>query len=119
MGLLADLPASLKAIKPYLERGEEIVSRDPVVAYHCRLFALQEAMQIRSNIPKTDMPFIIRLMDDLEKEKAALGESDDAQAQVENFGQDLFQKADDLDRSGQSNMRTAKVSCACVHPLAS
>jgi hypothetical protein len=35
------VPDSLKAIKPYLERGTELKSRDPIVAYHCRLYALQ------------------------------------------------------------------------------
>ena len=108
---MAEVPASLKKIKPYLERGAEIVSRDPVVAYHCRLYALQEAMKLRKELPKADMGFILGLMDELEKEKAALGgEADDAQMLVENFGQDLFKKADDLDRSGQSDLRTGKVS---------
>ena len=34
-------PDSLKPIKPYLERGAELATRDPLVAYHCRLYALQ------------------------------------------------------------------------------
>eukprot|EP00966_Prymnesium_polylepis_P201327 4665240-Prymnesium_polylepis.1 len=98
---LADLPVSLKSIKPYLERGDQIAAKDKVVAYHCKLYALQEAMALRAKIPKQDMGFVLQLMDVLETEKSALGESEDAQIVVENFGQDLFQKADDLDRSGQ------------------
>ena len=37
--------------------------------------------------------------------------------QVENFAQDLFQKADDLDRNGQSDLRTAKAFLASAHVL--
>lgn len=48
---MAAPPASLKAIKPYLDRGSEIKARDPIVAYHCRLYALQvrrlDSAQIR------------------------------------------------------------------------
>jgi len=36
-----NVPDSLKAIKPYLERGAELKGRDPIVGYHCRLYALQ------------------------------------------------------------------------------
>ena len=35
------VPISLKAIKPYLERANELQSKDPVVAYHCRLYGLR------------------------------------------------------------------------------
>ena len=79
---MADTPASLKPIKPYLERGQELKARDPVVAYHCRLFALQEGMAMRAKVPKSDMGFILGLMDELEKEKASLGDTDDPQVQV-------------------------------------
>ncbi|KAL1507191.1 hypothetical protein AB1Y20_008041 [Prymnesium parvum] len=117
MVALADLPASLKSIKPYLERGADIASKDPVVAYHCRLFALQEAMGMRTKIPKEDMGYVLGLMDDLEKEKKSLGKTEHAQVQVENFAQDLFQKADNLDRSGHSDLRTAKAFLASAHVM--
>ena len=79
---MTDVPASLKSIKPYLERWQEIHPRDPVVAYHCRLFALQQAMDKRAEIPKEDMKFIMQLMDGLESEKATLGTMDDPAVQV-------------------------------------
>lgn len=114
---MAAPPASLKAIKPYLDRGSEIKARDPIVAYHCRLYALQEAMRLRSTVPKEDMVYVLGLMDDLEKEKAGLGDLDDAAAVVENFGQELFLKADDADRAGKSDMRTGKAFLAACHVL--
>ena len=36
---------------------------------------------------------------------------------MENFAQDLFQKADDLDRGGQSDLRTAKAFLASAHVM--
>merc|ERR1719181_863680 len=54
------------------------------------------------------MGFVLGLMDQLEKEKVALGEMDSPSVQVENFAQDLFQKADDADRAGRYDMRTGK-----------
>ena len=102
------VPASLKAVKPYIERATELQAKDPIVAYHCRLYALQEAMRIRANIPKEDMGFVMGLMDTLEKEKGVLGDLDSPSVLVENFAQDLFQRADDADRAGRYDMRTGK-----------
>ena len=109
-GEIADMaaPISLKAIKPYLERANELQSKDPVVAYHCRLYALQEAMRIRATLPKEDMGFVMGLMDTLEKQKSELGELDNPSVLVENFAQELFQRADDADRAGQNDLRTGK-----------
>ena len=108
--MAAAVPASLKSVKPYIERANELQAKDPIVAYHCRLYALQEAMKVRSagGLPKEDMGFVIGLMDALEAEKGALGEMDSPAALVENFAQDLFQRADDADRAGKWDMRTGK-----------
>ena len=102
------VPISLKAIKPYLERANELQSKDPVIAYHCRLYALQEAMRIRAILPEEDVGFVMGLMDTLEKQKSELGELDNPSVLVENFAQDLFQRADDADRAGQNDIRTGK-----------
>ena len=95
-----DCPVSLKSVKPYLDRASEVQAKDPIVAYHCRLFALQEAMKLRASVPKADMGFVLSLMDQCEKEKGALGEMDEPAITVENFAQDLFQRADDADHDG-------------------
>lgn len=111
-------PPSLKKVKPYIDRANELKGRDPVVAYHCRLYALDEAMKVKASIPKQDMGYILGLMDECEAEKKSIGEiPDDAQFQVENFGQQLFQNADDADRNGQSNLQTAKVFKAASYVL--
>ena len=109
-GEIADMavPISLKAIKPYLERANELQSKDPVIAYHCRLYALQEAMRIRAILPEEDVGFVMGLMNTLEKQKSELGELDNPSVLVENFAQELFQRADDADRAGQNDIRTGK-----------
>lgn len=105
---MAAVPPSLKSIKPYVERAAELRSKDPIVAYHCGLYALQEAMKLRAQLPKEDMGFVIGLMDQLEAEKGTIGEMDTPAILVENFAQDLFQRADDNDRAGNHDMRTGK-----------
>ena len=110
-----DCPTSLKSVKPYLDRASEVQAKDPIVAYHCRLFALQEAMKLRASVPKADMGFVLSLMDQCEKEKGALGEMDEPAITVENFAQDLFQRADDADRAGRSDLRTGKAFLAASH----
>jgi hypothetical protein len=47
-------------------------------------------------------------MDQLESEKAALGEADSPSVQVENYAHSLFEKADDADRAGERGLQTAK-----------
>ena len=47
---MAEVPASLKSIKKYLEQGKTV--DNPVVAYHCRLWALQQAMNIARSFPR-------------------------------------------------------------------
>lgn len=102
-----EIPASLKKIKPYLEQGRQRAA-DPVISYFCNLHALQEAMAIRSQVPKADMGFIMTLMDQVEAQKATLPEVDSPAMQMENAAMELFQKADDADRAGNHGLQTAK-----------
>mmetsp|Transcript_2148 Transcript_2148/g.4481 ORF Transcript_2148/g.4481 Transcript_2148/m.4481 type:complete len:327 (-) Transcript_2148:492-1472(-) len=114
---MSDFPPSLKPVKPYLDRAAELKEKDPIVSYHCRLYALQEAMHLRASIPKADMGFVLSLMDSVEQEKARLPELEDAQIHVENFGQELFIRADDADRAGRSDLRTGKAFLAAANVL--
>ena len=115
-------PASLKHIKKFLDEAKARQAQDPLVAYHLRLYALQEAMEVRAKIPKEDMAYILVLMDAAEAEKKALGATAeqgeaDKHAHVENFALELFEKADDADRKGQSNLATAKVFNSAYHVM--
>jgi len=74
-------------------------------------------MKLRTSIPKADMSFILSLMDELEADKSGLGDLDDAGVQLENFGQDLFMRADDADRAGNSDLRTGKAFLVAAQVL--
>ncbi len=113
----AALPASLKSIKAFLDRADELKTVEPMVAYHLRLYALQEAMRLRASLPTQDQAYIITLMDELERQKASLGPFDDAEVLVENYGQSIFTRADDADRAGDSSLRTAKCFLAASNVL--
>lgn len=105
-----EVPASLKSIKPFLEQGKLRAESDPTLSYYCNLHALQEAMTLRAKMPKAEQPmaFIMGLMDKVEAQKAALPEVDSPQMHVENVASELFQKADDSDRSGNHGLQVAK-----------
>lgn len=115
-------PASLKHIKKFLDEAKAREKQDPLVAYHLRLHALQEAMEVRSKIPKEDMAYILTLMDAAEAEKNGLGQvgdqgEEEKHAHVENFALELFEKADNLDRAGQSTLSTAKIYNSAYHVM--
>ncbi|XP_034534677.1 vacuolar protein sorting-associated protein VTA1 homolog [Notolabrus celidotus] len=59
------LPPQLKAIQHHMRTAQEHESRDPVVAYYCRLYAMQTGMKLDSKTPEC-RKFLIKLMDQLE-----------------------------------------------------
>lgn len=104
------LPPALKPIATYLQRAKEIAPKDAIVAYYTRLYAMQLALDLRSKMAKEDMPVLFELMDAMEgeKQKTDLAAVEVPSVHVENFAQDLFIRADELDRQGTSDMRVAR-----------
>uniref|UniRef100_A0A0K8SSV8 Vacuolar protein sorting-associated protein VTA1 n=1 Tax=Lygus hesperus TaxID=30085 RepID=A0A0K8SSV8_LYGHE len=110
---LPPVPASLKSIQHYLKTAAEHESRDPVVTYWCRLYALQTALKIDK---KTDgaKTLLVKLMDWLEVQKKTLSDNEAitndiaAQAHIENYALNLFQWADGQDRAGVFNKNVVK-----------
>lgn len=105
-----DLPPSLKPIATYLQRAREIAPRAPVVAYYARLYALQLALELRPKMEKADMGTLLQLMDAMEEEKRRtdLSQADVPSALVEDFAQDLFARADEVDRAGVADMKVGR-----------
>ncbi|BES92954.1 Vacuolar protein sorting-associated protein [Nesidiocoris tenuis] len=110
---LPPVPASLRSIQHYLKTAAEHEARDPVVAYWCRLYALQTALKIdkKSDEAKT---LLVRLMDWLEMIKKEMSDNEAitndiaAQAHVENYALTLFEWADKQDRAGVANKNVVK-----------
>ncbi|KAL9968548.1 hypothetical protein ACROYT_G020656 [Oculina patagonica] len=109
------VPATLKAISPYLKTAVEYDKRDPVVAYYCRLHAVQKGIKIDSK-GKESKAFLLQLMDQLEKTKKELSSqgyeavTDDVVAQIyiDEKALQLFLWADTEDRAAKFNKNVVK-----------
>ncbi|KAJ1721085.1 hypothetical protein LPJ53_004354 [Coemansia erecta] len=105
MADLADVPAELKHIQPYIQRAQEMSQIDPIVSYFCKYHAARISLTCTTPAAQT---YLTQLLDQLELEKQALAErpemQDDAAALAHCtvFALRVFAKADSEDRSGES-----------------
>ncbi|KAI5627157.1 vacuolar protein sorting-associated protein VTA1-like, partial [Silurus asotus] len=99
------VPPQLKAIQHHYRTALEHDKRDPVVAYYCRLYAMQTGMKLDSKTPEC-RKFLVKLMDHLEKMKQELSSNESisqeivGNAHIENYALKMFLYADNEDRSG-------------------
>ncbi|XP_054618485.1 vacuolar protein sorting-associated protein VTA1 homolog isoform X2 [Dunckerocampus dactyliophorus] len=107
------IPAQLKAVQHHLRTAQEHEKRDPVVAYYCRLYAMQTGMKLDSKTPEC-RKFLVKLMDQLELMKEELKENDSitqevvGNAHIENYALKMFLYADNEDRAGQFHKNMIK-----------
>ncbi|XP_071323640.1 vacuolar protein sorting-associated protein VTA1 homolog isoform X3 [Trachinotus anak] len=107
------LPAQLKPIQHHLRTAQEHEKRDPVVAYYCRLYAMQTGMKLDSKTPEC-RKFLVKLMDQLEMMKKELSDNDSitqevvGNAHIENYALKMFLYADNEDRSGRFHKNMIK-----------
>ncbi|KAM8725336.1 vacuolar protein sorting-associated protein VTA1 homolog isoform 1-T1 [Acanthopagrus schlegelii] len=107
------LPAQLKPIQHHLRTAQEHEKRDPVVAYYCRLYAMQTGMKLDSKTPEC-RKFLVKLMDQLESMKKELGDNDSisqevvGNAHIENYALKMFLYADNEDRAGRFHKNMIK-----------
>ncbi|CAH0407632.1 unnamed protein product [Chilo suppressalis] len=101
---IPDCPPSLKSIQHYLKTASEHDARDPVVAYWCRLHALQIGLKITTKKTPEETKVLMAIMDWLEeakkihKDNEAVSNEVAAQAHLENYALKLFLYADKQDR---------------------
>ena len=102
--------SSEKALVPYLQRAQELQKHDPLVAYYCRLYALETGLKLNDRSASCTA-LLSSVMAQLEKDKPAVGlnenQEDDA-LHVEGFAQTIFNKADKVDRAGSATIQTAR-----------
>ncbi|PCH33882.1 DUF605-domain-containing protein, partial [Wolfiporia cocos MD-104 SS10] len=117
---LPPVPPELKTVSPYLQRADELSTKEPVVSYWCAYYAAQVGIALK---PK-DAPsrkFLFSLLEALEHLKADLGSNDAiedeaaASAYVENFALKVFAMADNEDRRGEATRCTAKKFLAAAN----
>ncbi|XP_053238037.1 vacuolar protein sorting-associated protein VTA1 homolog isoform X2 [Podarcis raffonei] len=110
---LPPLPPQFKPIQHFLRTAQELDKREPVVAYYCRLYAMQTGMKIDSKNPEC-RKFLCKLMDQLEATKKQLGDNEAITqeivgcAHVENYALKMFLYADNEDRAGQFHKNMIK-----------
>ncbi|RMC12867.1 hypothetical protein DUI87_10392 [Hirundo rustica rustica] len=110
---LPPLPPQLKSIQHHLRTAQELDKREPVVAYYCRLYAMQTGMKIDSKSPEC-RKFLSKLMDQLEAMKKQFGDNEAitqeivGSAHVENYALKMFLYADNEDRAGQFHKNMIK-----------
>ncbi|XP_026815291.1 vacuolar protein sorting-associated protein VTA1 homolog [Rhopalosiphum maidis] len=114
MAQIPECPESLKKIQHHLKIALEHDSKDPVISYWCRLYALQTALALDKSSKDAKM-FLVSLMDWLEKQKNNLKDNDmitietAAQAHIENYAVKLFNFADGMDRQANYNKNIVKL----------
>ncbi|XP_015273727.1 PREDICTED: vacuolar protein sorting-associated protein VTA1 homolog isoform X1 [Gekko japonicus] len=110
---LPPLPPQFKAVQHILRSAQELDKREPVVAYYCRLYAMQTGMKIDSKTPEC-RKFLCKLMDQLEAMKKQLGDNEAITqeivgcAHVENYALKMFLYADNEDRAGRFHKNMIK-----------
>ncbi|XP_062857279.1 vacuolar protein sorting-associated protein VTA1 homolog isoform X2 [Trichomycterus rosablanca] len=107
------LPPQLKLIQHHLRTAQEHENRDPVVAYYCRLYAMQTGMKLDSKTPEC-RKFLVKLMDQLEMMKKELSTNESisqeivGNAHIENYALKMFLYADNEDRAGRFHKNMIK-----------
>ncbi|KIJ22080.1 hypothetical protein PAXINDRAFT_6200 [Paxillus involutus ATCC 200175] len=110
---LPPVSTGLKTIAPYLQRAEELVASDPVIAYWCAYYAAQVGISLKAQDTNSRY-LLLNLLDALERLKKEIGPNDAVDiepasaAYVENFALKIFKTADDEDRAGKATKSTAK-----------
>ncbi|RAL37780.1 unnamed protein product [Cuscuta campestris] len=98
-----------KLLLPYLQRADELQKHEPLVAYYCRLYAMERGLRIpQSDRTKTTNSLLVSLINQLEKDKKSLQLGPDDHLHVEGFALNVFSKADKQDRTGRADLNTAK-----------
>mmetsp|Transcript_19491 Transcript_19491/g.24543 ORF Transcript_19491/g.24543 Transcript_19491/m.24543 type:complete len:294 (-) Transcript_19491:204-1085(-) len=113
------IPPDLKKITQYIRRAEEL-DRDEttpetrIVAYYCRQHAVQTGIPLATSPGARDC--LGQILNDLEKEKKKMSKftKKEAYQVCRGFAMKIFDKADSVDRAGQSDKGTAKTFYAAA-----
>lgn len=98
-----------KLLLPYLQRADELQKHEPLVAYYCRLYAMERGLKIpQSERTKTTNSLLVSLMKQLEKDKKSIQLGPEDNLYLEGFALNVFGKADKQDRAGRADLNTAK-----------
>eukprot|EP01083_Nonionella_stella_P133859 407084_1 len=108
-----DVPPELKSVNRYLRQAKKMDKIQPLVAYHCRLHAIETAMKVENKTAEVNS-FLANLMGELEQASPEVRnvEKDSARQQVMQFALMVFKRADDEDRAGNTGKKTLQAFMA-------
>ena len=95
----------LGPVKPYFTYAAQMRTAVPVMAYHCKLFAVKKGLSLVNENPgemaNKAKAYLINELEDLEAMKKAMGEvqQDDLKYHVENFILSVFAQTDKEERT--------------------
>eukprot|EP00900_Chrysochromulina_parva_P005733 jgi/Chrpa1/15160/Chrysochromulina_OHIO_Genome00018883-RA len=98
---LENLPPLLESLRVYLKRAEELKRASALAHFSCRAFAMQIGMTMRTRLKATDLQFLLVLIEELERERKALGISptgEEQEAATKTLALDLFNRAQANDK---------------------
>ncbi|KAI9349627.1 Vta1 like-domain-containing protein [Obelidium mucronatum] len=107
------IPEALKSITSFVQRAEELSTREPIVSYYCNFYAAKLAIEAGAK-DEDSQNYILSLLGGLEREKEKIGHNEAINndvvgfAHVENFALKIFASADNEDRAGKASKKTAK-----------
>ncbi|KAE9584131.1 putative vacuolar protein sorting-associate protein Vta1/Callose synthase [Lupinus albus] len=82
-----------KLLLPYLQRADELQKHEPLVAYYCRLYAMERGLKIpQSERTKTTNALLVSLMKQLEKDKKSTQLGPEDNLYVEGFALNGLEK---------------------------
>uniref|UniRef100_A0A7S0VF18 Vta1/callose synthase N-terminal domain-containing protein n=1 Tax=Polytomella parva TaxID=51329 RepID=A0A7S0VF18_9CHLO len=97
-----------KLLLPLLQRAQEIQVAEPLVAYYCRLYAVEQGLQIPNRASEINSLLGSALSQlETDKKKIQLDNSTD-KLYCEGFALKIFHNADKIDRAGRATENTAK-----------
>lgn len=101
-------PSELKHLKRFVREAKKTEKLSPVISYYCRLYAIQEAMKLDDG-KKTSQTkqWISSEISSLEKMPKQDISKEKAQETVLSMANNVFEHADEVDRSGKADKQTA------------
>ncbi|XP_071955147.1 vacuolar protein sorting-associated protein VTA1 homolog [Antedon mediterranea] len=111
------VPDCYKQVRPYILIAKEHDTRDPIVSYYARRYAMETAMQMKQPRSPETKAFLFGLMDVLEKCKKTIQDAGNDEVvssdvvgsvHVENYAIKIFLFADNEDRASRFNKNTVK-----------
>jgi len=104
---MADLPAELKQLKRFIREAKKTEKISPVIAYYCRLYAIQESMKLdESKKTAASKQWMAAQLTELEQSKVDVSR-DEAKQKITSMAHNVFKHADEVDRAGKADKTTA------------